>query len=521
MLDPTRLITPGEDGGVLVEPEGGMIDAWLRSASRDALGSIRILDVSAGELRAAFRARLSLGVRVVATGHQAEFYHTGVFAKVIATDLLGRRYGATPIFMTVDSDMPRSRSLVVPQQCHHELRLVNIPLSDGPAERIALDEPRKSRADWMEVFAQAGATMSAYEDSALRPFSAGFMSADGPDIDLCDGLARGRRAVEDSLGLDSCRDLTVSQASTTPEFLAFAAHLLLDAAGFADAYNAAQESYRRKFGVRARNRPVPPLLSDAERVESPFWLCRLGQPRQRMFVTAAGDRLMAYAGDALVHEFDAARLGRVETAKDEFRALEGWRLFPRALTLSCFARLVLADVFFHGTGGARYDEMTDGFARRYWGAALPPAACVTATLRLPLEHDRSAETELSRARWNSRDVRWNPQRHLRDLPPELRELRERLVARSSGLRRDTPADRVSRRIVFSEIRATNDAMLKCEPWRAAELDERVATLEHEAARARFARDREYFYGLHSVRSLALLVGRIERALAPGAAPASI
>jgi hypothetical protein len=61
---------------------------------------------------------------------------------------------------------------------------------------------------------------------------------------------------------------------------------------------------------------------------------------------------------------------------------------PRALALTAIARLVLCDVFIHGTGGGRYDRAMERWIATALGeeasAALAPMDVVTATRHAPL-----------------------------------------------------------------------------------------------------------------------------------------
>src|SRR5438270_707716 len=59
------------------------------------------------------------------------------------------------------------------------------------------------------------------------------------------------------------------------------------------------------------------------------------------------------------------------------------RLAPRALTLTMFFRLLLADQFVHGIGGGRYDQVTDDVIHRHFGLEPPRFAVTTATLYFP------------------------------------------------------------------------------------------------------------------------------------------
>ena len=49
----------------------------------------------------------------------------------------------------------------------------------------------------------------------------------------------------------------------------------------------------------------------------------------------------------------------------------GVRLRTRALTTTMFARYLLGDLFIHGIGGAKYDELGDEIARGFFGIEPP------------------------------------------------------------------------------------------------------------------------------------------------------
>ena len=68
------------------------------------------------------------------------------------------------------------------------------------------------------------------------------------------------------------------------------------------------------------------------------------------------------------------------------RALEarGIEIRPRALITTMYARLFLSDLFIHGIGGAKYDELTDAIIRRFFGIEPPAYMTVTGTVRLPI-----------------------------------------------------------------------------------------------------------------------------------------
>jgi hypothetical protein len=157
--------------------------------------------------------------------------------------------------------------------------------------------------------------------------------------------------------------------------------------------------------------------------------------------------------------------------------------------------------------------VVDTTARGLFGVQPRPACCVTATLHLPLPHSDVRDADLVAARRQSRDLRFNPQRHLRALPEELVCRRAELVQRSAELCERQPREHGPRRLVFGEIRRVSEEMLRTDPWRPAEYDQRIETLLTKQRQDRVALDREYFYALHPRETLDELVRAVRRGLA--------
>jgi hypothetical protein len=58
---------------------------------------------------------------------------------------------------------------------------------------------------------------------------------------------------------------------------------------------------------------------------------------------------------------------------------------PRALLVTLLARVILGDLFVHGTGGVLYDRIMEQWIADWLGITPCPATLATATLRLPLQ----------------------------------------------------------------------------------------------------------------------------------------
>jgi hypothetical protein len=192
----------------------------------------------------------------------------------------------------------------------------------------------------------------------------------------------------------------------------------------------------------------------------------------------------------------------------EWRGLveSGYKVRSRALTNTLFARLFVGDLFIHGIGGGRYDELTDAIIRRFYGFEPPGYIVLSGTLHLPLPASEASEGGLREPARQLRDLHWNPQRHLgadrrRDARiADLAENKRLWIIRSSK----TAAERRER---FRELRRLTDEL------RPAVQDqiERQAGVVREAERALAARfvlqRRDYAFCLYPEAELRAFLDR--------------
>lgn len=532
MIDRRRLVTPRDHLEILFEPAGSAVLRSLRRAPpRDAV----IAGSSAAALRAALRRRLELSGPIVVTGHQAELFHAGVFAKSIAASLLAERTGGTALFVLVDSDTPKSRHVWTPRATHGDLERYGVVLP-GVETRWPMElQPGAPASAWRACFDELARQGAAPPSALWDAFTRGWLHErsarrDGR-LDFVGALGGALRASEQALGLRPPRQVRVSELARMPEFTAFALHLMRNAEAVAEAYNAAQASYRRRHRIRHAQRPVPPLGTTAGRIESPFWVLTGERRRERLWIGRDADGLVCFAGEQAREPWlriaggdhagapdgeSGAAIALGDVPSEAIEALVTLR--PRALTLTAFLRLLVADVFIHGIGGAKYDEITDEFVAAFFGVAAAPLGCVTATLHLPLEvwkADAGADA-VAAARRRIRDLRFNPQRYWPEAPRELVARRAAAIARAEQLRREAPGDRRARRAAWDEIRRLNAEIAAGGGEVAAALERERSEATAAAGRARVALDREYCFALHPLESVAALVERIAAALeSPG------
>lgn len=510
MLDFSKLETPAEDGSILIEPPAQRWPALiarnrkiLESADYEMAGrSLReVRDELRGELAGA-----SIDRPVLAAGHQPEFAHPGVWAKNVALRHVADQLGHGALDLVVDNHAPRSGHMTVPLVNGRgwvETRRVKV--ADLAAGASYEGRPKLDERHWQQSRDEIQALVRTWTDaSCVEIYLNGLGEAESPR-DFVDQHLAGRRALDRSFetALTQWRVSDVYGGS-------FVADLLLKADAFASCYNESLAGYRRTYGVADPNRPLPDLGREGDRIESPFWVYRPGGPRRRLWLEGSGERIALYGDTQQVGALEREYLKREPSSA--MARLAPWRIRPRALTLTLWARLLACDLFIHGIGGAKYDRITDRILEKYYGIEPPAYACVSATLRLPLPRREGSEAEVRTARQALRDLYYNPQRYLASPAEDLLERRRALIAESDRLRRQR-GPRLKRHEVYREIREVNAALRTSEAGLEERMAERVELLECGQESNELANSREYFYALQPRARLERLAQRLREGAA--------
>jgi hypothetical protein len=264
-------------------------------------------------------------------------------------------------------------------------------------------------------------------------------------------------------------EVPLSEICGTRGYFEFTYGLLSQAEKFADIFNIALGNYRAEHKLRSTANPFPDVAKTPNGVETLFWLVK-GGARETLSVRPGNGLSINGVGEA----FDSESLMALFQEK-------GWRLWPKAVSLSLMNRLYLGDLFVHGLGGAKYDRITDEVIRGFYKLEPPPFA--TASLSLSAGKLENPASRLMELRQKLREMDFHPEAYLENPPEDLLDEKKKLT---EGIKiPGANKKEMGRRL--GEINETLKAGLG--PVKT-ELAEKIASLESELNRYEVLADRE-------------------------------
>lgn len=428
----------------------------------------------------------------IVSGHQPALFHPGVWAKNFAVARLASRLGAVSLNLVVDNDTLAASLIRVPTGTVENPQSIDVPFdipqSKQPWENVEVQDsglfrsfPERVR----EVIRGWGFT------PLLETFWPRVLRFHDSTPRLADAFTAARNQQEREWGAANL-ELPLSRLCQLPPFLWFMCHVLAHLPRFRDVYNTAVRDYRRANHIHSTSHPVPELAQVGEWLESPFWVWRKGEVRRsRLFAQQRGQTmLLSKEGGEILAELPLTAGSHAQPAVDRLQELEeqGISIRTRALTTTLFSRVFLADLFAHGIGGAKYDEITDQLILEFFHLPVPAYWVVTGTLHLPLGSLPVTNEDLARHKRRVWDLQWNPAQALashadqsvKDLCAEFRD------------RISQPApDRSARRSRHRELARIKTALSK---WTIPELPAAKAQIEQttrQVAANRILQNRDF------------------------------
>jgi hypothetical protein len=175
-----------------------------------------------------------------------------------------------------------------------------------------------------------------------------------------------------------------------------------------------------------------------------------------------------------------------------------------------FARLMLGDLFVHGIGGAKYDELGDEVVRGFFRVEPPGFLTLSMTSWLGLPLDPASSERLRAVDRLLRDLSFNPDRHLEGEPtPDILRWVEAKRSAIAG-----PVETRGKRLArLAAIRRSNEALQPFVREQRERLLAERTRLREGLRRNALARSREYSLVLHSRRRLCDAMRRVALGIA--------
>ncbi len=418
--------------------------------------------------KAAARAELGLPIDrpIVMVGHQAEAWHAGILAKLIAAKELARKHDAAVVWLTPDQDANEPTMMAYPAKTHEgrlkrRERLVDASAFVKPGtptgSRLAISPgvvPREARTEWPHEAAHDG----------LERVRAALAARQG-EASLAGQFTRAMLDVaRELLGVQVDHVLMASAMSRGAAFGMWAARMRREARACVLSYNAAAQAMP---DAEVRSLEMGP------RWELPLWAMSPERPRAAVFADAQPEGLVV----------------------------------PRALAMTGFARALLCDAWVMGVGGESYDAVTRRWLEAWMGKAeLSPGVVATATLRLPLrDGPLPDEKRAADAAWRVHHARHHPVM----LGQSERQRERDALVESMCL---SPRGSVERRRLFAEMR---EVLAHARDDGADELDHMREAAESARERLRDMEcvlDRTWPFAMHARESLSALDARVREAV---------
>ncbi len=421
---------------------------------------------------------------IVMAGHQPTLFHPGVWFKNFALDSVGHSCSATAINLVVDNDLCTNTSVSCPQFNNEGTVSLHRVSYDNGADGVPFEMQRLTDRDTFQNFGQRIA--SSIRDVVASPL----IDALWPEVlhasenlNLQMSIAAGRHRLEQKHGINNL-ELPVSLMSTSQSFAMFVERIVLDAKRFVEIHNDALAEYRHVHRIRSRSHPVPELESDGQWHEVPFWIWTIDSPnRRRLFARLSGGAIelsdragwsMSFGQNNFVSSFQSMN----ELASEVF-------VRPRALTTTMFSRLFACDLFLHGIGGAKYDQLSDVIMGRFLEITPPKFMTMTATMKLPFDFENTSTQNVTEFQVELRRLRYHP---------ELRLAKDEAADRKRKLIENPPASG-SRKTWRDEIAAINDSLFDSLQVQRQDLEEKIAFAKAALPVSKILDSREFSFAL--------------------------
>ena len=284
--------------------------------------------------------------KIVMTGHQPVFFHPGLLFKDLILARAAEESGATPVHLVVDTDQVGMEfKIPFKKESWPDIRTYPFHAREHNifGKTRATERDRELLSEIYDRIGHSDCFIPETKKEKCRNIVAGLK-------DTCT-TAKHFQEVPEKMRLDYLAqkhpgiiNIPVSVLVQSPTFKNFVEKIRTGLDDFRDQHNSHLFEYRMLRKIKNQAQPVPGLKHN----EMPFWV-----------VDEEGNR------------------------SHMFRDTPNSDIIPRAITLTLFLRIFLADLFIHGVGGGRYEQIAAKLLHSFFN--IPGAPFIVASITMNLD----------------------------------------------------------------------------------------------------------------------------------------
>jgi hypothetical protein len=448
---------------------------------------------------------------VITTGHQAVWHHCGILAKNLITCHFAQVVNGISLHLVLDHDICDT-AIVLPRQN-----------TDGnfSFERIEIETEQKAVPLEFRQLPTKNRIRS-FVNTIISAYSGQICNDAWPDCTLlkngkispinniADLITYFQSLLNAALGLNIMY-LPVSKLCQSDAFLNFVTSVITDAVNFTVSYNNGIST--RVDDVTANSRGSIQYLAIDKKsglTELPFWLVLPDGKRTSLYVRQEKNHKIQIGIASGVLEDLAYRNGEIYELRSTLQQL-GYRLRPKAVSLTLFVRLFLADWFVHGVGGTSYEPITDYIIENYYRIKPLKYGVATCTMMLPLlNHLTPDKDDLSQLKHNLHDIKHNPEKYINKAMLERKPVASLIKTKKERITRakDHSLSGSLRKSAWNSLSKINEKLFEYAKDTAEALEKEIAEFEKNIVSQDVCNCREYFFGLFPEKELQKLVKSI-------------
>lgn len=448
------------------------------------------------------------------TGHQPELFHPGVWFKNAVLHHVAVNGNGVAIFLVVDNDAMKSSCVRVPAGDLDHPVVVSVPLDGGPSGAPYEDRPIYDRGMFDSFGKRVKSHLTGIINNVMiddfwpivqqRAKTTGYLG---------EAITQARHLYEKRWGW-KILEIPQSTLCEQTSFLRLVLHLCSECERFQEIQNRSILAYRRLHRLRSKSHPFPELQRLDEWCEIPFWTWTVDEPtRRKLFLRPGSSRWEITDGRSWRAEIPGIASDSFDTLASWWRdqAKRGRRIRSRAVITTLWARLCLSDLFIHGIGGAKYDQVTDEIIRGFFQCPVPLYATATATLQLPVAQPRVEPQDITRIRQLIRDLEFHPERciDLEQLASPQREAAKRMIEEKWRWIREAVTSSPDARQRFLALRECNSFLRTFVAADREKLQQLLENLLERLASKRTLSSRDWPFCIYPASQVDELFGSLE------------